>query len=693
MPNSLSDRPWLENLRRFRRPEAGRRSRRTRQVTFDVLEHRTLLASNWTTLTNAPPANFSMLELLTNGDVLATSDANTYLLTPDSTGSYVKGTWSQVASQPTGRLYDGSTILQNGNLFIVGGEFVNGAPTPSFSNTGDIYNVATNTWSTIANFPQPKFGDDSVELLENGEILAGYLDGPQTYLYNIATNTWTETGTKLNNDRSDEEGWVKLPDDSILSYDIFDNTGNSPGTAQRYIPSTGQWVSTGPVPAVLSNTQEFEEGPTALLPNGKAIYIGAAEVASNGNNAETAIFDPSTDSNTGGGTWTQGPSIPGGYVADDAPGVLLPNGQFIFTAGRPGSTPPTHVFDYNYTTNTITDITTSSNPPSDLKNSLNDTGSFQDRFLLLPNGQALFTAGQGLDYVFTGTGSVNSSSTPSISGITANGGNSYTLTGSALNGPSQGATYGDDAQMDTNYPIVRVATRIGTTYYATTTNWNLTGVGVTNGATSVNFALPSSISSPPNVTADSLSATAGKSLRTVTVASFTDPNGDFIARDYTATINWGDNSQSTGTISGPFGGVYKVTGSHTYTTAGSDTITVTIVDKYASGNLTVSGAGISSTAVTFNLSGTGTATASIAGTAAGVAATTGAGTATASIVSTVPGVTATTPNGTYGVGTTIPIDVVLGSLETVTGDPELTLNSGGTALHTSGSRTSKRAFT
>ena len=59
------------------------------------------------------------------------------------------------------------------------------------------------------------------------KILAGYLSGPQTYLYNIASNTWTQTGTKKNNDRSDEEGWVKLPDDSILSYDVFVNTGNS----------------------------------------------------------------------------------------------------------------------------------------------------------------------------------------------------------------------------------------------------------------------------------------------------------------------------------------------------------------------------------------------------------------------------------------------------------------------------------
>ena len=328
-------------------------------------------------------------------------------------------------------------------------------------------------------------------------------------------------------------------------------------------------------------------GAHRLLPNGKAIYIGAAEVASNGNNAETAIFDPSTDSNTGGGTWTQGPSIPGGYVADNAPGVLLPNGQFIFTADRPGFFGPTHVFDYNYTTNTITDITTSSNPPSDLKNVLTEAPSFTDLFLLLPNGQALFTDGQGLDYVFTGTGSVNSSSTPSISGITANGGNGYTLTGRRSTVPRRRhlrRRRPDGHQL----PDRPCRDRYRHHVLRDDTNWNLTGVGVTNGATSVNFALPSSISSPPNVTADSLSATAGKSLRTVTVASFTDPNGDFIARDYTATINWGDNSQSTGTISGPFGGVYKVTGSHTYTTAGSDTITVTIVNKYASGNLTVS---------------------------------------------------------------------------------------------------------
>ena len=78
-------------------------------------------------------------------------------------------------------------------------------------------------------------------------------------------------------------------------------------------------------------------------------------------------------------------------------------------------------------------------------------------FLMLPTGQVLFTDSNNTQlYVYTGAGPVAASSTPSISGITSDGGSDYTLNGSALNGPNEGATYGDDAQMATNYPIVSV---------------------------------------------------------------------------------------------------------------------------------------------------------------------------------------------------------------------------------------------
>ena len=57
---------------------------------------------------------------------------------------------------------------------------------------------------------------------------------------------------------------------------------------------------------------------------------------------------------------------------------------------------------------------------------------------------------------------------------------SFHLTGTLLNGISQGAAYGDDAQMDSNYPLVRAADGTGNVYYLRTFNWSSTGVQTGN---------------------------------------------------------------------------------------------------------------------------------------------------------------------------------------------------------------------
>jgi hypothetical protein len=71
------------------------------------------------------------------------------------------------------------------------------------------------------------------------------------------------------------------------------------------------------------------------------------------------------------------------------------------------------------------------------------------------------------------------------------------------------------------------------------------------------------------------------------VATFTDPNNGPVAPDYpqngssvygyTATIDWGDGTTSTGTVSGS-NGAFTVSGKHTYAVAGAYTITTTVVD-------------------------------------------------------------------------------------------------------------------
>jgi len=67
------------------------------------------------------------------------------------------------------------------------------------------------------------------------------------------------------------------------------------------------------------------------------------------------------------------------------------------------------------------------------------------------------------------------------------------LTGYGLNGISAGAAYGDDAQMNSNYPLVRMTNSAGQVYYARTYDWTSTGVMTSNEVVSTEFALPSSL--------------------------------------------------------------------------------------------------------------------------------------------------------------------------------------------------------
>jgi len=61
-------------------------------------------------------------------------------------------------------------------------------------------------------------------------------------------------------------------------------------------------------------------------------------------------------------------------------------------------------------------------------------------------------------------------------------------------------------------------------------------------------------------------------------ANLTDGNLFGVASDFTATISWGDGSTSAGTVTGPMGGPFAVSGSHTYATTGTFAITTAITD-------------------------------------------------------------------------------------------------------------------
>ena len=83
--------------------------------------------------------------------------------------------------------------------------------------------------------------------------------------------------------------------------------------------------------------------------------------------------------------------------------------------------------------------------------------------LALPDGHILFSDGGSQLFVYQPSTPPLAAGKPHISSITPNGNGSYHLTGTLLNGISAGAAYGDDVQMDSNYPLVRVTDGSGNT--------------------------------------------------------------------------------------------------------------------------------------------------------------------------------------------------------------------------------------
>jgi hypothetical protein len=74
-----------------------------------------------------------------------------------------------------------------------------------------------------------------------------------------------------------------------------------------------------------------------------------------------------------------------------------------------------------------------------------------------------------------------------------------------------------------------------------------------------------------------VTAMEGKKFTSQPLATFTDPEGAGSLANYSATIDWGDNSTSVGTITfSAATATFTVKGSHTYTEESQPTITVTI---------------------------------------------------------------------------------------------------------------------
>jgi hypothetical protein len=440
-----------------------------------------MMGGTWTALTHTPPEAINTMLLLSDGTVMAAGgDSATikntwYRLTPDSTGSYTNGTWSTLAAMHDTRLYFSSDVLTNGRVFVAGAEYGTGM------NSAEVYDPVNNNWTMAPPPPtgQSLFYDSVSKILPNGNVLISPVapaTSGGTVIYNSALNTWSPGPTLFRGHYQDEASWVKLPDDSILTIDPFGTN------SERYISSLNQWINDADVPIVMYDPFGFELGAAFLLPDGRAFYLGAT--------GNTAIYTPSGGTNMG--VWQAGPVIPNSQATPDAPAAMMVNGN-ILCAVSPLPTSgnhfpsPTSFYEYDPVANSFTQV----NGPT---GSTYASGPFIMRMLDLPDGSVLFSASSAQLYIYQPDGSPLAAGKPTIISITTNSSGLFHLTGTLLNGISGGAAYGDDAQMDSNYPLIRMTNSAnGNVYYAQTFNWSSTSVMTSNTIVTTEFAPPAGL--------------------------------------------------------------------------------------------------------------------------------------------------------------------------------------------------------
>ncbi len=133
--------------------------------------------------------------------------------------------------------------------------------------------------------------------------------------------------------------------------------------------------------------------------------------------------------------------------------------------------------------------------------------------------------------------------------------------------------WGDGSPVDSGAAIsfnaaTNVFSVLGHHKYAEEGQYTIKVIVHSNGAVDSNAVTSTAQVADPAVVPTggfSLTAVEGQLSMVQTVATFTDPGGPEGLGDYGAMINWGDNTSSVGTISGPDGsGVFTVQGSHTY---------------------------------------------------------------------------------------------------------------------------------
>jgi N-acetylneuraminic acid mutarotase len=420
-------------------------------------------------------------------------------------------TWTTKASMPTPRFDFGIAITADDHIYVIGGS------STSITDVVEEYDPATDTWTTKAPMTYARMGVEVVET-NNGKIYAiggGFYCGENPYCeeveeYDIASNTWTT--------KADMPIGTGFGSGAILANDKIYIIGVPPAQpvqVQEYDPVADSWAIKSTMPS-----RRWYTG-TTMGPDGYIYKIGGYEDHSpsdsfHGDVNTVEHYDPLTD------TWHTDTPLPTSRY--DLSATTDSNGNIYAIGG----------VMYNSTLETYTFLNTVEKATPNIRPMVDAGGPYQ-----VNEGGSVQVSATGND---PENGSLTYAWDLDNNGSFETLGQSVNFSAASLDGPS-------------SHTIAVQVTDDGNLTATDQATVNVLNVAPTVGAITTTVD-PVQVNTPINAN-----------------ASFTDPG---TPDTHTAVWDWGDGT-TTGTVT-ESNGSGSVSDSHTYTAAGVYTVKLTVTD-------------------------------------------------------------------------------------------------------------------
>jgi N-acetylneuraminic acid mutarotase len=267
-------------------------------------------ADSWTTMERMPTARCGLGVAVVNNKIYAIGGVGGIHGNYDNNEEYnpVADAWTTKKPMPTPRGEFAIAVFQD-KIYVIGGSIKAGQWTTELTDVTEVYDPATDTWTTKTSMPIPKGGLSASVVDGKIYLIGGFTQSVthgtlqtsnETLVYDPIADSWT---TKKPMPTATVYCATAAVDDKIYvisgtSQAYSDNLLN---LTQIYDPNTDTWSQGAPIPTAV---QQATAGATTGVEAPKAIYVIGGFTGFYWPMNLTQVYHPETD------TWSFGADMP-----------------------------------------------------------------------------------------------------------------------------------------------------------------------------------------------------------------------------------------------------------------------------------------------------------------------------------------------------------------------------------------------